>query len=522
VAVETSGIPDFKKEFSRNLFSNSLFFVINIFIGLLIVPFYIDKLGLAAYGIIPLATSFSSYMMLVLDSLNGAISRFLTIRIQRSDLPGASRIFNTSLFTIIGLVAVSAPVVVIVAWFIPDLFMVSGIERTSVFVLFVLIFASSLINGLQSPFSAVFYSLNKIYYSNYIGVFRTLTSTAIIVTLLLVANPSVYYVGLAYFLAAVFSLFLTITLSRQVYDKIHISVTHFSKEQFYEIITLTKWILVDQIGTLLLLQLSLIMVNIKFGTAEGGEYAIVLLLFNLVWGITGLVLTVLNPMYYTYYARGLYESMQNLSVVSVKFVGLVMALPIALICVFSPQLLTIWVGGRFAHLSTLVWIFLFPLTMIVAFRPLILNCAALNKVRVPAVYTIIAGILNLILAVILTSVFDLGVYGITLAFIFALSIRGIVFIPWYAAKIQEVPALMFYRPIVPSVLAFLVLVTIGLSVVSVFAIPASILYIGLISGAISLVYLIIVNRIILTRTDRELIRSILPPYVSHILPAWVL
>jgi membrane protein EpsK len=329
-------------------------------------------------------------------------------------------------------------------------------------------------------------------------------------------------VGLAYFLAAVFSLLLTISLSRQVYDKIHISVTHFSKEQFYEIITLTKWILVDQIGTLLLLQLSLIIVNIEFGTAEGGEYAIVLLLFNLVWGITGLVLTVLSPMYYTYYARGLFESMQNLSVVSVKFVGLVMALPIALICVFSPQLLTIWVGQRFAHLSTLVWIFLFPLTMIVAFRPLIINYAALNKVRVPAVYTIIAGVLNLVLAVILTYILGLGVYGITLAFISALLIRGVVFIPWYAAKIQEVPAVMFYRPIVPSVLAYLVLVTIGLSIVSVFTIPASIVYVGLISGVISLVYLIIVSRIILTREERDLIRSILPPYVSQQLPPWAL
>ena len=46
--------------------------------------------------------------------------------------------------------------------------------------------------------------------------------------------------------------------------------------------------------------------------------------------------------------------MHNLSVISVKFVGLVMALPIALICIFSPQLLTIWVGEQFAHLSSLI------------------------------------------------------------------------------------------------------------------------------------------------------------------------
>jgi membrane protein EpsK len=247
-----------------------------------------------------------------------------------------------------------------------------------------------------------------------------------------------------------------------VYDKIHISLAYFSKKHFYEILTLTKWILVDLVGTLLLLQLSLIVVNIEFGTAEGGEYAIVLLLFNLVWGITGLVMTVLSPMYYTYFARGLFESMQNLSVVSVKFVGLVMALPIALICVFSPQLLTIWVGESFAQLSSLIWILFIPLTMIVAFRPLMLNYAAFIKVKTPALFTIIAGIINLILAVIFSIVFDLGVYGITLAFILALFLRGVVFIPWYAARVQGVPPATYYKPIVPGVIAYLVLIIIGL------------------------------------------------------------
>ena len=264
------------------------------------------------------------------------------------------------------------------------------------------------------------------------------------------------------------------------------------------------------------------MVSLQFGTATGGEYAIVLIFFNLLWSITGLIISVLSPMYYTFYARGLYRSMQDLSVVSIKFVGLVMALPIALICIFSPQLLTIWVGESFAHLSSLIWIFLIPLTMIVSFRPLILNYAALNKVRIPALFTIVAGIFNLILAVLFTAVFNLGVYGITLAFVLALFLRGVVFIPLYAARIQEVPRGIFYKPIVPSVLAYLVLVITGMSMVSVITIPASIVYITLISGFISFLYYFIVTHIILTSGERDLIRSILPPHVSKILPHWVL
>ena len=184
-----------------------------------------------------------------------SIGRFLTIRIQRSDLLGATRVFNTSLFMIVALILISAPVAVVIAWFIPDFFNIPAIEKSSVFLLFILVFLAAYIDALQSPFSAVMYSFNKINYVSYISIFDKLFSTGIIVTLFLTSTPSVYYIGFAYFLSKLISLVLTITFSRKIYDKIHISSTYFSKTQFYEIISLTKWILVNEIGTLLLLQL---------------------------------------------------------------------------------------------------------------------------------------------------------------------------------------------------------------------------------------------------------------------------
>ncbi len=522
MSSETSDPPNFKKEFSRNLTSNLALFLINIFVGLLIVPFYIDTLGLAAYGIIPLATSFTSYVMLVLDSLNAAISRFLTINIQRSDLTSVTQIFNTALITIIGLILFFAPVAVVIAWFTPDFFNITDIERSGVFLLFALIFLSAFISALRSPFSAVMYAFNKIHYNNYISITYTLTSIGIILALFFTRTPSVCYVGLAYFLSAILSLVLTILLSRKVYDKILISITGFSKRWFFEITEVAKWILVDQIGTLLLLQLSLIIVNKEFGTAAGGEYAIVIMFFNLLWSITGLITSVLSPMYYTYYARRLFTTIHDLSVVSVKCIGLMMALPIALICIFSPQLLTVWVGEEFTHLSILLWILLIPLTMIVSTRPLVLSYSAYNKLRIPAMVTIIAGILNLILALTLPYVYDLGMYGIALAFILAMWLRNVIFIPWYAAKVQGVTPAAFYKPTVPGTLAYFALVIIGYPLVSILAIPASIVDVALVSAVISLVYLTIVIRVILTERERDLIRSILPSFVSRRVPAWFL
>lgn len=41
----------------RNLAANIAYFLVNIVIGVLLVPYFINTLGVAAYGIIPLATS---------------------------------------------------------------------------------------------------------------------------------------------------------------------------------------------------------------------------------------------------------------------------------------------------------------------------------------------------------------------------------------------------------------------------------------------------------------------------------
>ena len=521
MAADQSKMPDFKNEFSRNLISNSAYFILNILIGLLIVPFYIDTLGIAAYGIIPLATSVNSYVMIILAPLDQAISRFLTIHIQRSDATEATKVFNTSLFSIIALILIFTPIAVVIAWFVPDFFDISVVQKSSVFLLFVLIFFSSFVQAFEKPFSALMYAFNKINLINYIAIFKLLMSTGIIVALLLTLTPSVYIIGVAYFSSAVISLVLTITLSRKIY-KIQISTADFSKRHFSEVATLTKWIIVEQIGTLILLQFSLILVNKELGTTTGGEYAIVLTFFTLLWTITSQITKVLSPIYYTYYARGLFSSIHELSRISVKSIGLLMALPVALICIFSRQLLTIWVGAEFAHLSTLLWIFTVPLTMILAFRPLNMSYAAYNKVIVPGIATVIAGIFNVILAVVLTYVFNLGEYGIAFAFIFAMILRNVVFVPWYTAKVEGVPPALFYYPAIPGFFAFVVLILLGLSLGSIVTIPASLLPIILISGGISIIYIIIVTHMILTIPERKLIRSILPFGISKKLPRWVI
>ena len=117
----------FVAQLPRNLAANIAYFLVNIVIGVLLVPYFINTLGVAAYGIIPLATSITGYVAIVVQSLNTAVSRFLTVDLQRGDYAAANKTFNTALFGLTVVILLMVPVILVVAYFAPLFFHVPGI-----------------------------------------------------------------------------------------------------------------------------------------------------------------------------------------------------------------------------------------------------------------------------------------------------------------------------------------------------------------------------------------------------------
>ncbi len=123
----------FKEQLPHNLIGNIGWFLANLIIGLLLVPYFINTLGVAAYGLIPLATSITGYVAIVADSLNTSVSRYLTVDLQRRDFAAANRTFNTSLFGLSAIILLMVPVVFIVSWIIPSFFNIPAGQETGAF-----------------------------------------------------------------------------------------------------------------------------------------------------------------------------------------------------------------------------------------------------------------------------------------------------------------------------------------------------------------------------------------------------
>jgi len=513
----------FNKRFSKNVISNIFYFIINVIIGLALVPFFIDSLGPAAYGLIPLATSITSYITIVIDAINGAISRFLTIDLQRADDEKANQTFNTALFGTLGVILCLTPVAIFVAWLAPQYFNIGNESAIDVFLLFALIFGSVLIRTWSSNFMVTLFALNRLDLRNYVNITNIFTQCIAIVILFILFGPSLIFVGASYFLAAILQLILSVYFSRKICPDISVSPSKFSGKAFKEIGGMSFWILTDSVGVLLRYQIALMIVNILFGEVMGTEYALALTWFTLLISIAALISNVFTPMIYSYYAKGEPENLIRFSSFAAKSMGIFMALPIALVCIFTPQLMTIWVGPEFAHISLLVWIIVAPCLVKIQAGCISPIYGAYNKVKIPALVNIVIGVITPILALTLPYVCGLGVYGIAIACSFSIIFIAVVMIPLYTAYIMKKPWTTYYNAILPGVLCLFLLFASGYIVANwMYSFMDSFVVMFVLGITMIVCYVGIILWKLFSKTEKMMIRSCLPTYLTRYIPEWLL
>jgi len=520
---ETEAAPldiKFQSRFLPNLVSNVIYFILNIIIGLALVPFFLDTLGEAAYGLVPLATSVTSYVTIIIDAVNAAVSRYLTVDLQQGNLSKAKETFNTAVFGTLIVLFALLPVAFVVAWFAPSFFSIGSESPFAVFMLFALVFGSAFVRTWGSNFQVTLFAYNRLDQRNWVTSVNLIGQVVSVVLLFILFGPSLPLVGLSYLIGAFLSLFLALFYSARTCPELTISMQHFNRKRMAEILGVSMWISGSQLAYLLRYNVALIVVNIVLGEIAGTEYSLVITWTTLLLSIASLITNTFTPMSYSYRARDDKDGLTEFTVFSMKIVGLVMALPLALVCIFSPQLFTVWVGEQYAVLSPLVWITVAPLILRIQTTCTDPIFAAYLRVRAPAIASLVIGVINIVLIFVMIPWFEDGLYGVAWASTVSLLLTQIFF-QLYNAYVLKKSWATFIKPTVYGMCPVVVLVVIGIFITSMIDID-SILLVCFLSLIISLAYWLAVCHLVLSKKDRLLVRSCLPNRLSKFVPSWLL
>ncbi|HWX21817.1 MAG TPA: oligosaccharide flippase family protein [Candidatus Binatia bacterium] len=446
--------------FAINLVSNVGKLGLTMVVGVWYVPFLVRQLGPAAYGMIPLASMITSYMAFITFGLDAAMSRTLAISLERRHYDQANVIFNVAFWGNLAIaVLLAIPAVVAIAHVQQIVRIPAGYETATRW-LFAGTVSAFLLNQVKTPFAASCFCLNRLDLQNVVTVGETLTRVGLVAFLFLVLAPRIEYVGAAILAGTIVSTLGAIWFWKALTPCLHIRLRNFDWTMLKSLASTGGWVIVSQIGVMLYLNIDLLLANRFFGPAESGRYAAVLQLSAMLSTLGMAVGEIFAPTMYQKYARGNLEELAIYLNRAIKFLGLVMALVIGLICGFSKPLLQLWLGPAFGSLAPLLCLMAIHLSLNLATYPLYAVPLAADRVKVPGLATLAVGVLNLALALLLTQVLGWGLYGLAAAGGISLTLRRFVFTPLYAAAILHQPYKTYYRRAVPIIGA--TLATIGL------------------------------------------------------------
>lgn len=520
IIIDTLNIK-FQQRFLSNLITNIVYFILNLIVGFALVPYFIDSLGYAAYGIIPLATSITSYVTLIIDALNIPVSRYISISLQRGNKAEANKTFNTVLFGTLAIILILIPIGILVSCLSPFIFNIGGSSENDVFFLFLFVIGSVLIRAWSSNFMATLFAYNRLDLRNYVNIVNTGLQIVIIVCLFNIITPSLASVGIAYFSAAFCSLLVAIYFSRKIASFLKLNPKQFSGRLFREIIHVAFWSVIDKFGCILNGTIALLAANVILGDVIAADYSIAQTIYLGLMAVAGLVTTLFTPKIYSYISSRDISGLVNFSKSAIKCSGLMIALLIALVCLFAPQILTVWMGEEYLYLVPLVWIVVIPVIMWVTVSPIGSFGIALLKVRVPALSAVFTGVLNIVLSCLFPVLLNNGVYGIAMGTIVSVFIHAWVICPIYYAYITKVSWNTYIFPMYKSIFYTIPLLFVGwilLSIISIRSIWIAILVMGI----ITVFYLLIFPHIILKSFERDMIRLVLPKKIAERIPRWIL
>ena len=417
-------------------------------ISFFLTPYLIAKLGSEAYSFYPIANNFVSYMSVITIALNSMASRFITIALTK----GEKKTANTYLVSILyGNVIMSAiliiPMVIIVVFL--DSFLDIPINLvTSVKLLFSLVFISMLVNLLTNVFGVAVFSQNRIDLNSICDIIIGISRVLLYLILFLCFEPSIVYVGIVSLVVAVLTVVIQYIYTKKLLPDMKFSRSFFEWKAIKEILSSGVWNSVNQIGTVLMSTVGLMLCNRLYGSVEGGLYSVALTIPSFMNGIVSMLSSVFYPMLTIKYARGNKKEIIEHVRMTQNVIGIIDNVPIAVFMAVGLNFFQLWTPSVNTEKVQILSIMAVGYLLVTSVCwPLSNLNTVMNRVKIPALVMVGTGVINIVLIILTYKFTNLNVYSIPFGQMILFILNRGVFISIYTAKSMKEKWYVFYPAI---------------------------------------------------------------------------
>lgn len=417
VSVDTETVrPDtdaptapFKARTMSGLLSSLLLLAGSFVVGILLTPFLVDRLGVAAYGLVPLSFSIANFLALATQVISAIVNQKL-VSSERNP-PLFNHYFSVFFYLCAVLAAIAALAFFLLRHFIVDALHVSEALGPSAEMLLIASAASVGLALLSTPVCAVIYAVRGVDLINLGRFFDIVVRVFLIVVFFYWWAPSLEIVALG-LVGGAFAGALAIASAALVQrPSLRLHWPEGGMATLRSLLNLGAGVLLIQVGSLLFSNTELILANIWLGTEAAGMYA-VSIQWSLVVRNIGLSLA---STFVATVMRGFHQDPAGVKrqIINGMYVlAVVMALAGGFCVGAAGPLMTVWLGPAYAGMSDVLSVSAMPVAFAVTAAPLYALCLASGRVFIPGVANCTAGLLYIAAFVVAESLVGVGPVGL--------------------------------------------------------------------------------------------------------------
>lgn len=442
------------RQISINMIANIISYSSNLIISFVLTPFLINTLGKEIYSFYPLANTIVSYMSILTNSLNTMASRFVTVSLVQRDNQKANQYFSSVLASNIIISAVLLVPMIVIVVFVDKILNVPINAIAAVQMLFSFVFASMLVNVLGSVYGIATFAKNRIDLRSLREIITAVVRLALFVLLYKFLPPSIVYVGIVTLIVAVINLGFQYFYTKILLPEIKLKRSYISKSCAMELLSSSTWNMIFVFGNTLLAGMTLLLSNLFFGAEASGLLSIVQTVPQFINGVISMLVGVFFPVItYRIAQKDINGTVDQI----LKAEHIIAIFACAVISVFSAlgqEFFSLWVPGEDSKYLSVLSILTITPHLIIACTWILTNLnVALNKVKTPALFTIIIGGMNVIIAWFSVKVLKAPLISLPAISTILQIVWAGIFLPIYAAKELGISVGTFYPPLIKSLVA---------------------------------------------------------------------
>lgn len=451
------------KQIAKNLIFNIGVFIINSGISFFLSPYLIKTVGKEAYSFYPLISNIVQYANIITTAIGSMVGRFITMELYGGRIKEAESYFNSVLLTnwllslFFSLLTIAGVIYIAEILTVPD-FLSNDVKW---------IFALSSVAMILSLNSELLgigtYIKNRIDLNSLMRMIAAIANVSCIIFLFSSYTPSIIYIGIAALVSGFVSFFINAHFKKSLLPELRISpFKSFSYSKIKTLLSSGIWNSINQLSNVLLTHIDLLITNIFISAAATGDFALVKMAPNLIYTLLALLSGSFIPNFNILYAKGEYEQLLHEIKKSMKIVGILICIPIGFLLVFADEFFSLWVPTVDSnYLFWLSFITVLPMIFGSSINPIFGVFTVTNKLRIPSLVLLAAGILNTAFIYLLLKTTGLGLWSIPIVSAVQQGIRNFFFTPMYASVCLKQKIMTFYPTVLKCCLALLVACAVG-------------------------------------------------------------